>query len=353
MTVVVEITRTELDAAGRRHAAGRSRDSAAARRMPALALVREGTSRTEAGLAGLSDRLGGGTRPLLSPEQGPKSPRGSDKGLTLQSTASCAGAVRTWHTRSKPGSVPCWPNAASATCCAVSASDGWWPAPPATTLRRRRLSARLRSPHRRGLARVCPRPEVGTLVAGRGPHEPARHADTRGGRTRIASGCTTRPAILLVLEIRTAVASGAHAVLVIDDAGRRSCWAAIRGRCITPAHAVADYVNDAAEHSSTVNAWHAVRQREKRLDAAKLTLGEPERISHGGTPFRHRRIRPHRADAGKLIGPEPSRISTRAPHNRTLALKNMPACALKTRRSQFMEPGRQKPVGDCGSLATR
>ncbi len=90
MGSAVGITRTELDAAGLRRAAGRSRDASAARRMLALALVLEGQSRTEAarsagmdrqtlrdwvhryneaGLAGLSDRHGGGPRPLLSPEQ--------------------------------------------------------------------------------------------------------------------------------------------------------------------------------------------------------------------------------------------------------------------------------------------
>lgn len=90
MAAAVGITRMELDAAGLRRAASRSRDAAAARRMLALALVLEGRSRTdaaqaagmdrqtlrdwvhrynEAGLAGLSDRHGGGTRPLLSPEQ--------------------------------------------------------------------------------------------------------------------------------------------------------------------------------------------------------------------------------------------------------------------------------------------
>ncbi len=90
MAKAVEITRTELDAAGLRHAASPSRDAAAARRMLALALVLEGRSRVEAaqaagmdrqtlrdwvhryneaGLAGLSDRHGGGARPLLSAEQ--------------------------------------------------------------------------------------------------------------------------------------------------------------------------------------------------------------------------------------------------------------------------------------------
>ena len=90
MALAVGITRTELDAAGLRRAASRSRDTSAARRMLALALVLEGKSRTEAaqsagmdrqtlrdwvhrynedGLDGLRDRHGGGTCPLLSPAQ--------------------------------------------------------------------------------------------------------------------------------------------------------------------------------------------------------------------------------------------------------------------------------------------
>jgi transposase len=90
MALAIGITRTELDAAGLRRAAGRSRDASAARRMLGLALVLEGKSRTEAaqaagmdrqtlrdwvhryndeGLAGLSDRHGGGTQRLLSSEQ--------------------------------------------------------------------------------------------------------------------------------------------------------------------------------------------------------------------------------------------------------------------------------------------
>lgn len=87
----IEIVRRELDAAGLRRAAGRSREAAAARRMLALALVLEGKSRTEAaeaagmdrqtlrdwvhrynaeGLPGLSDRRGAtGPKRRLSPEQ--------------------------------------------------------------------------------------------------------------------------------------------------------------------------------------------------------------------------------------------------------------------------------------------
>ena len=45
--MTVAITRTQLDAAGLRSAAGRSKDAAAARRMLALALVMEGHSRSK------------------------------------------------------------------------------------------------------------------------------------------------------------------------------------------------------------------------------------------------------------------------------------------------------------------
>jgi len=89
--VAVAITRTELDAAGLRTAAGRSRDASAARRMLALAAVLEGSGRAAAarsaamdrqtlrdwvhrynehGLAGLSDKIGQvGPKPRLSPTQ--------------------------------------------------------------------------------------------------------------------------------------------------------------------------------------------------------------------------------------------------------------------------------------------
>ena len=89
--MAVAITRMELDAAGLRRAAVRSRDADAARRMLALALVLDGHTRMQAaqacgmdrqtlrdwvhrfnaaGLAGLSDRQGQtGPKRRLSPEQ--------------------------------------------------------------------------------------------------------------------------------------------------------------------------------------------------------------------------------------------------------------------------------------------
>lgn len=88
--MAVAITRTELDAAGLRDAARRNKDAAASRRMLALALVLEGSNRTEAaraagmdrqtlrdwvhrynaeGIAGLSDAPRSGRPPALSGEQ--------------------------------------------------------------------------------------------------------------------------------------------------------------------------------------------------------------------------------------------------------------------------------------------
>jgi transposase len=90
MTKAVEITRRELDPAGLRRAAAGSKDAAAARRMLALALVLEGSSRqaaasncgmdrqslrdwvhryNAAGLAGLSNKRAAGSPPKLSKEQ--------------------------------------------------------------------------------------------------------------------------------------------------------------------------------------------------------------------------------------------------------------------------------------------
>jgi transposase len=90
LAAAVLITRTELDAAGFRRMAARSKDADAARRMLALALVLEGHSRADAaracgmdrqtlrdwvhrynaeGLAGLSDRRSTGAPPLLTAQQ--------------------------------------------------------------------------------------------------------------------------------------------------------------------------------------------------------------------------------------------------------------------------------------------
>src|SRR4029079_3071891 len=99
--MTVAITRRELGAGDLRREAGRCRDARAARRMLALALVVEGSSREEAarhagmdrqtlrdwvhryneeGLAGLRDRPRPGPRPRLTPEQEPGLAGGGERG---------------------------------------------------------------------------------------------------------------------------------------------------------------------------------------------------------------------------------------------------------------------------------
>ena len=104
MTAAVAIIRNDFDAAGLRHAATRSDDACAARRMLALALVLDGASRADAaraagmdrqtlrdwvhrynaeGLAGLSDRHGGGTPSRLTREQEQEIAQWVDEGPDL------------------------------------------------------------------------------------------------------------------------------------------------------------------------------------------------------------------------------------------------------------------------------
>jgi transposase len=88
--MAIDLTRNDLDSRGLRVAASACRDGAASRRMLALALILEGESRTDAarvcgmdrqtlrdwvhrynaeGLAGLTDRYGGGRAALLNAAQ--------------------------------------------------------------------------------------------------------------------------------------------------------------------------------------------------------------------------------------------------------------------------------------------
>ena len=132
-------------------------------------------------------------------------PSGSAPGLTLPSTAWCAGAGSISRVRSRLGLASCSPSAASAPCCAGSASRGWWsgPATLGRTRRRRRLSGRLRRPRRRSPAGARPRQGAGALVGGRSPHRPAGHADADLGRARLASLRAARPALRLGVLVRS------------------------------------------------------------------------------------------------------------------------------------------------------
>jgi len=116
MGMVVAITRDELDAAGLRRAAARSRDARAARRMLALAMVLEGADRRTAaeacgmdrqtlrdwvhryddeGLGGLSDRRRlCGPSPLLSAEQKAELAAIVEAGPNLATDLATDGVVR-------------------------------------------------------------------------------------------------------------------------------------------------------------------------------------------------------------------------------------------------------------------
>jgi len=114
--MTVAITRKELGAVELRREARRCRDTAASRRMLALALVLEGASREEAaraagmdrqtlrdwvhrynaeGLAGLRDRPRSGRSRASHPDRRPSWRRPWSAGPTRTGTAWCAGAGST------------------------------------------------------------------------------------------------------------------------------------------------------------------------------------------------------------------------------------------------------------------
>ena len=111
--MTIAVTRRELDAGGLRREAARCRDARAARRMLALALVLEGTSRADAaraagmdrqtlrdwvrryneeGLAGLRDRHRPGRGRDSPPRRRPSWRPPWSGGRTRTATAWCAGA---------------------------------------------------------------------------------------------------------------------------------------------------------------------------------------------------------------------------------------------------------------------
>ena len=186
----IEIVRRDLDAAGLRRAAGRSRDAAAARRMLALALVLEGSSRAQAaqaagmdrqtlrdwvhryndeglfnaeGLAWLSDRRRAvGPKRRLSPEQEAdvaewvrRGPDLAEHGVVRWRRADLARAIEARFGVVLAEREP-W-----AMCCGGSGFGGWWRvlAIPARMLRRRRLSIRVCRPRRGAAAGARPRAE--------------------------------------------------------------------------------------------------------------------------------------------------------------------------------------------------
>lgn len=157
--MAVAVARTELDAAGLRRAAARTKDADAARRMLALASVLspvlDGRARTGAagpcgmdrrtlrdrvrrcdrpGLPALSGRVPPGAERRLSSERGAEPVR---NGPSV--AAWCVGAGSTGRGRSGRASAGSWPSAASARCRVGRGSAACPPgrAIPATTRPRR------------------------------------------------------------------------------------------------------------------------------------------------------------------------------------------------------------------------
>ena len=189
MALPINNIRNDLNSPRRRRAARRARTGAAVRRMPALALVLEGASRTKVaqaagvgrqtlrdwvhrsndeGLAGLTDRHG---------EAGPKCL------LTSKQEAEVAKCVRYGPDSAEHGVVRWrWVDLArtieaafgvmraersNSTVLYRLGSDGWWRglALLVMTSRHKRFSKQLRRSHRPSAARACPRQAAGALVA--------------------------------------------------------------------------------------------------------------------------------------------------------------------------------------------
>ena len=198
--VAVAITRADHDAAGLRAAASRSGDGASARRMLALALVLEGHARREAarlcgmdrqtlrdwvhryndeGLAGLSDRQGGG---------------GPVRRLSAEQEAAVAALVRSGPDRAEHGVVR-WRRVDLAAVIAQRFDVQLAERTVGKLLRRLgfvRLSVRPRHPahdaqaqaaHKKTLPTWSPRQSRSTLGASR---------SNSGGRTRLASANKAR-----------------------------------------------------------------------------------------------------------------------------------------------------------------
>ncbi|GLK42779.1 hypothetical protein GCM10017612_06960 [Novosphingobium resinovorum] len=86
---------------------------------------------------------------------------------------------------------------------------------------------------------------------------------------------------------------------VIDRLGR-----SIVSGHIAPPQAIPDHEDNATDDPTIIDPWHAVRQREIRLDPALLRLRQSEQITHGDVS--HATIEPtYPILATNLVGPEP------------------------------------------------
>ena len=197
MAVGIVISRTDLDSAGLRRAAARSRDADAARRMLALALVLDAAWTAKPCATGFiattisalrACRIVCHPAPSLGFRQS-RRPRWRGwfaRDRRFPNTAWCAGVGSTCRGRSRDGLACTWPNAAWARCCTAWAFAvcPLGRAIRVTTRRPRRHTKKFRRPRRRCDPRARARQADRTLVARRSAHRSARHADPSVGRTR-------------------------------------------------------------------------------------------------------------------------------------------------------------------------
>ena len=193
--VAVAITRADHDAAGLRAAAARSGDGASARRMLALALVLEGHARREAarlcgmdrqtlrdwvhryndeGLAGLSDRQGGG---------------GPVRRLSAEQEAAVAALVRSGPDRAEHGVVR-WRRVDLAVVIEARFGVTLAERTVGALLRRLgfvRLSVRPRHPAHDAQAQSAHKKTLPSWSPPRSRSAPAASRSSSGGRTRPAS----------------------------------------------------------------------------------------------------------------------------------------------------------------------
>ena len=194
MPAAIRITREDHTADQLRLAARRSKDSAAARRMLALALVLEGRSRTEAaqaagmdrqtlrdwvhrynerGLDGLADGWGGGRQPLLDKPQ----------------TERLAELVRTGPDLSQHGVVR-WRRVDLARALQAEFGVSVAERTVGSLLRRlgfRRLSARPQHPRQDAAAQEAHKKTLPTWSRPQSPAVPAANPSRSGSRTRPGS----------------------------------------------------------------------------------------------------------------------------------------------------------------------
>lgn len=85
----------------------------------------------------------------------------------------------------------------------------------------------------------------------------------------------------------------------------------IRFQGILPLQTVVDYINDPAQNTSIIHAWHSMRQRKKRLDPLHLTFRQQKYITRRLTSIGKTVESQRLSHCYKLTGPKPKNIKLR------------------------------------------